>query len=233
VLSAVRGTYVLRLGPAISREFRVQRGEVRYLGTPDMNATLDIDAEHTVRTFRGEGVRVQAHIGGTIQNPEVTLSSDLATNVSDTEIISYLLFGAPSVQAFAGQGGRNDRSAFQQGAERVVDALAGGLETGLTSGLGIPLDYLRITPGRFESGLSGTEIMVGKQLDILGRASFLTASPRVCPQDQLKQIGASIETWLTNHWLIVASIDPLKGCEAPASGTTAYQLGADVFWETR
>src|SRR5439155_448805 len=46
-LQAARGTYRLKLGP-VTREFVVSQGTVKYFGTPDQDAALDIEARHVV-----------------------------------------------------------------------------------------------------------------------------------------------------------------------------------------
>src|SRR5439155_19251176 len=46
-LQAPRGTYRLIVGP-LNREFIVNSGTVRYFGTPDLDAGLDIEATHVV-----------------------------------------------------------------------------------------------------------------------------------------------------------------------------------------
>jgi autotransporter translocation and assembly factor TamB len=231
---ARRGTYQLALGPAVTREFQIIGGSVRYFGDPSRDANLDIDASHTVRTFRGDQVEVFANIGGTMAEPKVTLSSSLGPRISDTEIISYLLFGAPSVQVFAGRSGREEQSVFQRSAQQLANFLSGTLERSLTDNLGVPVDYLRINPGDVNRGFSSAELLVGKQIDLFGRPAFLTASPRLCPSRgliSLKTTGASLETWLAGEWLASASIDPVRTCEINPTGTTSYSVGADLFWE--
>ena len=66
-LQAPRGSYTLKIGP-VTRDFTVTRGEVRYIGTLD--AGLDIEARHTVRSVRGEDIPVIASIEGTLYAPE-------------------------------------------------------------------------------------------------------------------------------------------------------------------
>ncbi len=229
-----RGTYQLSLGPAATREFRITGGSVRFFGNPETDASVDIDASHTVRTFRGERVDVYANISGTLAEPTVELSSSLGSQVSDSEIISYLLFGAPSVQVFAGRRGREDQSVFRRSAQQMANFLSGTLEQSLTGSLGIPLDYLRINPGDVNEGFSSTEIQVGKQLDLFGRPAFLTASPRLCPDQGLisfKTLGASLEAWLADDWLAAASIDRVGGCEFSGLTRSSYSVGVDLFWE--
>lgn len=230
-LTTPRGTYRLPLGPTITKEFTVTRGEVRYFGTPDLNASLDIDARHTLRTQRGETIAIFVHVGGTINAPTLTLSSDQRPPLSETEIISYLLFGAPSVQAAGGSGvvGNTARQMVASAAAKITGALG----SSLISDLGVPLDIFEVRPEIGARGYEGTEIALGRQL---GDRWFLTLSPRLCTQQQwtYKNLGASLEFQMTKHWRISASADPLK-CEPLGGQATSvgYQLGLDVLWERR
>jgi translocation and assembly module TamB len=231
-LEAPRGTYRLQLGLGNTREFAVTRGQIRYLGTSDLNADLDIDAQHEVRTTLGEDVTVFVNIGGTLYDPRLTLTSDIRPALSEPEIIGYLLFGAPTLSAGASQRGFESRLLTQQ----VFGALSGQIEYSLISDMGVPLDYLQIRPTTSVGGLSGAEIAVGKQFEILGTTAFLSASPRICGRQalRLEGVGAGLEFRLNRQWLVSASIDPLRSCEIGATGTVAtYQFGADLFWEKR
>jgi hypothetical protein len=76
------------------------------------------------------------------------------------------------------------------------------------------------------------------QVRILGYPSFLRASPRFCPREQLlslDHIGIDLETRLNRQWGVATSVDPMETCESLMSGTSArpYQLGVDFFWEKR
>src|SRR6266566_2255788 len=81
-LQAVRGTYRLKVGSVLSREFVVSEGTVRYFGTPDQDAALDIKAKHVVHPVptpalhNPEDITVVAHIGGTLLVPKVTLEAE-------------------------------------------------------------------------------------------------------------------------------------------------------------
>ena len=84
----------------------------------------------------------------------------------------------------------------------------------------------------------GTELVLGMQVRILGYPSFLRASPRFCPREQLlslDHIGIDLETRLSRQWGVATSVDPLQGCESAMSGMSArpYQFGVDLFWEKR
>src|SRR5947207_5782391 len=118
-LQAVRGTYRLKVGSVLSREFVVTEGTVRYFGTPDQDAALDIRAKHVVHPVptpalhNPEDISVVAHIGGTLLVPKVTLEAE-KRELSQTEIISYLLFGKSSVDLAGDQGGIADQRAVLQ-----------------------------------------------------------------------------------------------------------------------
>ena len=240
IMEARRGTYRLQLGFGNSREFTVTGGEIRYLGTPDLNADLDIDAEHEVRTTLGEDLRVFVNIGGTLYDPRLSLTSEMVTAsgggrglaLSEPEIIGYLLFGAPTLRAGASQGGFESRLVTQQ----VFGALSGQIEYSLITDMGVPLDYLQIRPTTSLGGLSGFQAAFGKQFQVLGTTAFLSASPHFCSREafRLEGVGAGLEFRLNRQWLVSASVDPLRSCETGTTWTaTNYQFGADLFWEKR
>jgi len=160
--------------------------------------------------------------------------------LSETELISYLVFGAPTAQAFLGREGSSQErsSVFEKSASQLVGVLSGKIESAVVSQLGLPIDYFRIKPGEVQSGLAGTELVLGMQVRILGYPSYLRASPRFCPREQLlslDHIGIDLETRLSRQWGVATSVDPLQSCEAAMSGMSAraYQLGIDLFWEKR
>jgi translocation and assembly module TamB len=224
-LQTPRGTYRLAV-PGVSREFTVTRGQVRYFGTSDLDADLDIDAQHVVRTVRGDEVTVFVHIGGTLYEPDLTLSSDIRPAVSETEIISYLLFGAPSVQSVATGG-----AAARAGIQSLASIIGGQVESALVQDIGIPVDYFQVRPGEVRGGLAGTEIAVGWQIRFLGTSAFLTTPVRYCPERGAIRLGASLEFRLSRDWLFATTVDPSRSCAAVGSAAEVYQFGLDVFWE--
>jgi autotransporter translocation and assembly factor TamB len=236
----VRGIYKMTFAPGLSREFTIREGSIRYFGSPRKDAILDLSAQHVVRTAQGDEVTITAHIGGTLENPTIQLTSDQSPPLSETELISYLVFGAPTAQEFLGNDNENSQhsSVFEKSANQLVGLLSGKVESAVINQLGLPLDYFKIKPGEVQSGLAGTELVLGMQVRILGYPSFLRASPRFCPREQLlslDHIGIDLETRFTKKWGVAMSVDPLQGCESVMSGTSArpYQLGVDLFWEKR
>jgi translocation and assembly module TamB len=230
-LQTPRGTYQLYLGPA-SRTFNVTRGEVRYFGTPDLNAGLDIDARNQLRDIRGDNVTVYVHVGGTIQAPVLRLSSDQQPPLSETEIISYLLFGAPTPQA-ASRGVLGYSA--QQGVANLASQLTGQWGSELIADLGVPLDFLEVRPQFGVGGLEATDIALGRRI---GDRWVVTLSPRFCWRQQAftpQNIGGSLEFQMSREWSLLASADPVQVCNlAGAAGFgTQLQLGIDLLWEKR
>jgi hypothetical protein len=237
---AVRGLYRMALAPGLTREFTIREGSIRYFGSPKTDAMLDLTAEHVVRTAAGDNVTITVHLGGSLAQPAIKLTSDVTPPLSETEIISYLVFGAPTAQAFLGNEGQagEHQSVFETSAQQLANVLSGQLESAVTNQLGLPIDYFRIKPGEVQSGLAGTELVLGMQVRIFGYPSFLRASPRFCPREQLlslDHIGIDLETHFNRHWGMATSVDPMQGCESLMSGLSArpYQVGVDFFWEKR
>ena len=225
-LETPRGTYRLPLTTGTTREFVVTRGQLQYFGTPDLNATLDIDARHVVRRPQ-QNVTVFVNIGGSLYAPAMRFTSDIRPPLAETEIMSYLLFGTPSAQGLNAQ----------QVSSRALGALSGQLERSLIEDFGVPLDYLQIRPGELSGGLSGTEVAVGKQVTVLGVPTFFTFSPRWCPGQAIinpEEFGLSAEFRISPQWVLAVSQDPVGTC-APlggrAAGALQRQLGFDVLWE--
>ncbi len=232
-LQAPRGVYRLKLG--VTREFVVSQGTVKYFGTPDLDAELNIEAKHTVHPVGNTGdITIVAHITGTLSTPRVALEAE-QRDLSQTEVISYLLFGKPSFELSGGQGGLTDQRALLQGAASV---LSGELERTLVSDLGIPLDYVEIRPGAATDPFSGVQLAVGRQL---GPKTFLVVNAGFCqgrPVAVGNTIGLSFQYRMNPEFRTEASFEPVRICTPDAlvegqSTPPARQVGFDLIWERR
>jgi len=236
-LQAVRGTYRLKVGP-VSREFVVTDGTVRYFGTPDQDAALDIKAKHVVRPVPTPGqpnddITVVAHIGGTLLVPKVTLEAE-KYDLAQTEIISLLLFGKRSVDLGGDQGGIADQRAVVQSALAI---LSGEIEQTIVSG-GVPVDYVEIRPGGGGQGtaLSPWNVAVGRQL---GPKTFLVVNAGFCSGGQVgvqNMLGLSLQFRISPEWRTEASFAPVQTCTNdpnPGAVSPPRQVGLDLFWERR
>ncbi len=238
-LQAVRGTYRLKVG-VLSREFVVTEGTVKYFGTPDQDAALDIGAKHVVHPVptpsqrNPEDITVVAHITGTLLVPKVTLEAE-KRDLSQTEIISYLLFGKSTVDLGGDQGGIADQRAVVQSA---LSLLSGEIEQTIVSG-GVPVDYVEIRPGGGGQGdpLLGWQFAVGRQLS---SKTFLVVNAGFCggrPVYVGNTLGVSLQFRISPEWRTEASFEPAQTCSDPAAetlgNTVPRQVGLDLFWERR
>ena len=232
-LQAPRGTYRLQVG-FVTREFVVSEGTVRYLGTPDLNAELDISARHVVHPLPGTGnnkdINVIAHIQGTLLVPKLTLESDQG-DMSQTELISYLMFGKPSFQLGSGETALVG-SVF-------ASAFAGELERTFVSDLGVPLDYFEIRPGDPNNPFSGAQVAAGWAI---GGKTFLVLNAGFCSPSQSNQsarltnaFGASLQFRFSPEWRSEASFEPVRSCGIASitQPPVSRQVGFDLFWERR
>jgi translocation and assembly module TamB len=231
-LQAPRGTYRLAIGP-VTREFVVTQGTVRYFGTPDLDAELDIEARHVVHPLPGPGqtkdITVIAHIQGTLRVPKLTLTAE-NQDLSQTELISYLMFGKPTFELGGGEG------AFARSAAAAL--LAGELERTFVSDLGVPLDYFEIRPGDPSNPFMGAQFAAGWQI---GAKTFLVLNAGFCQKRPIRvtnTLGATLQFRLSPEWRTEASFEPVRSCVGSTevdlpSAAGMRQVGFDVFWERR
>ncbi len=136
-ISVIRGTY-----ENFGKLFRIEEGNVSFSGGQEIDPFLDIIALHRV-----SDVNVYINIGGRASKPKIDLTSD--PSMSETDIVSYLVFGASSSDI-----GSGERSAV----EGVASGLAGGIAAAQLErmlGSTVSLDVVSI---------SGTNVEIGKYL---------------------------------------------------------------------
>ena len=239
-MDALRGNYTLAIGP-VRRDFQVTKGKVRFLGTPDLNADLDIEAEHTVRPLDGtQDVPVIAKITGTLLEPKLALSSTILPPISETNLVSYLMFGRPASNLSSTGGPGGDQSqALNLGLAYVSSAVTSELQRTLITDLRVPVDYIELRPGTAGGAYgssTATQLAAGWQI---GRKSFLTFSAGICTtggQTSYKNIGASFEYRFGKGWRFLTSFEPSTSCAAdqqtsPLTTNDRYQVGLDILWE--
>ena len=239
---ASRGTYRLDLG-LLQRTFQVDSGRVRMNGPMSVPAALDIHTTYTVRQAERDDVRIGARLTGTVEQPRLTLSSgDLGTTSNETEIISYLLFGAPT---FVLDG--ENASAVRLATAALVPSLGGAAERAL--GARIPvLSELQVTTvagdgprdftlNSFEGLLNSFALTAGTQL---GTDSYLRVSGGVCRGEN--RAAQSLPAWMgvTAEYRprerLSAELSLTPGgapCNRVGTWTQIYQFGMDLFRDFR
>lgn len=220
-LNAQRGTYDLTFGP-FSREFTVQRGAVRFVGSPDLNAQLDIEAQHVLRDARGQDLPVIARIQGTLYTPKVSLEAGGNARVSEGELAGYLVLGVPTSQVFGGG---------------APTGAAGSLLTSVLgqaiSSAGLPVD---ISVGVGLGGTPGTgaqqQLSAGFQI---GRKTYVLLNTYLCTGQAVggtTNFGASLQYRFSKTLRVQASVDPRQQfCGNTSTLNLGYQFGADVYFE--
>lgn len=185
-LRTERGFYVLNLG-VVRPSFTIESGEIRFFGDTTFNPELDITAIHRVRqissTYGGRhDVRIGVRLRGTLEDPEVDLLSADSLQLSDSDLISYLVTGAPSFGI--GGGSRENVST----ASRIV---LGGLSSAFSSfatrwtgglfdvvQLQIASDQARVGGAQRYGLLEGAQLGIGKQLN---DQTFVSLNTGFCP----------------------------------------------------
>jgi translocation and assembly module TamB len=143
-LQAVSGTFRF-----LGRTFTIERGLVSFLGEEQLDAALDLRLTLTL-----EGTRFSVMFGGTLLQPQLSLSSE--PEMSEGDIMAMLLFGRPL----------NDLSGDQvqlvrQRATDVVTMFGTAqLEARLSRELG--MDIVTITRSQGQS--EGSSLVIGKYI---------------------------------------------------------------------
>jgi len=239
---ATRGTYRLDLGP-LQRTFHVDSGVVRLNGPMDIPATLDIHTSYLVRQAEREDVKIGARLVGTVREPRLVLSSsDLGTAASETEIISYLLFGSPSFAL-----DNNGTWAVRTATAALVPSLGGAVERALGGRLPFiselqvttvagnsPTDF---TLNSFDGLLNSLALTAGTQL---GTDSYLNLSGGVCRGE--KQAASSLARWFgvaveyrpREKLSALLSLNPGSSpCNRVGTFSQIYQFGLDLYRDWR
>ena len=201
-LAPIRGSFT-----QFGRAFEVQAGAIEFVGTPGINPSLSIQATHRLRRRGAEPMNVAANVGGTLQSPQVTLSSDSQPPIPESDLISYLLFGRPSY-------------ALASGEMSVVESAAAGLggavlslgvsQLGSTFSRTLGVDYLSVSQAQRAGGLrsfgdpsglfADTEIEMGRYV---GENVFLSVvlRPLTGPDSSRRTLpGARVEWRFEQFW---------------------------------
>jgi translocation and assembly module TamB len=168
-VDADRGEYTF-----LSKRFQIKRGSALFIGTPDLNPTLQITAEYVVKQPSG-ATNIRVLIGGTLENPRISLESDAQPPLSQSDLLSYLAFGERSstllqfnqTSLSGGQGGNLLNVAGSRLAGIAIGVALDEVKGSAARSLGV--DVFNITPGdipAFNSNsgdfLRATEVEVGR-----------------------------------------------------------------------
>lgn len=235
-----RGTYRLDLG-VVNRPFVVDSGRVRFFPQDALNPTLDVYARHVVRGVDGRDVAIDVAIGGTLDNPTLSLGTqdDAYASAPESEFISLLVFGAPT---FALDGQRQQTVRAVTGV--LIPTLSGAVEGSLQRLLPV-FNTVQVSTaggqsaeelGTLSSLLGNLSVTAGKQI---GRRTYLRLDTGVCRGLANSASGGSLNLWygIATEYRIApgltgqVGVDPGPSpCGARLGGSAPrMQIGFDLF----
>jgi translocation and assembly module TamB len=243
-LLANRGTYRLYLGPVV-RTFEVQRGVITFFGGPVIDPALDIVAEHTVRQAGSDrrDIRIRVTIGGTLLQPRLALSSAERIQISETQILSYLVSGQPTFVA-------ENSDQFQTAVATMLPTLGALVEKAIVEQLRF-LDVFQLQTGTttltqsnfsrdLQDVFAQSRIAFGKQLT---ERTFLSANAGLCTfgvggtenHRFLDAFGLTLEHRLNHGFSVQMSVEPATSAALCRTDAVEFnrprQFGLDLFRE--
>lgn len=146
VLRAERGTYRLALGPVIQREFIVEGGTITFIPVAGVEPELNISALHTVRAQTSEqsseDLRVRVRLSGPLAAPIVSLESAESFALSQSDLVSYLIFGQPQFAL-----GTQQEDYYRLALQTILPTVSVGVGEQLRRWLGGLADVIELRPG--------------------------------------------------------------------------------------
>jgi translocation and assembly module TamB len=186
-LYAERGTYRLDLGRVVQREFQVEGGTVTFFGSEDLPAILNISALHTLRAATtGAEVRIRVRLTGTLDAPILELESAESYAMSQSNMVSYLIFGQPNFEL-----GSQNQDIVNLAAQAFFPTATAFTASQLRGLLGPLAELLQLRPGSADvskgvGGLGGSiedailRSRVGAEKQITQNL-FVSLSSGLCP----------------------------------------------------
>ena len=211
VVSTDRGDYTF-----LSKRFAVTRGSAMFIGSTDINPTLQITGEYQVREGAGAAVDVKVLVGGTLKRPRLALESDAQPPKSQSELLSLLAFGQSTTTLASVQGSSLSatNSLLSQGAQlgRQYAALAlnqviDQVETSF--GKALATDYFNITPADVPTELANAN-GVGNFLTTTRFEGGKYLNPRTFVVGQMVGLnvpGARVQYRASEGWRYEASAE--------------------------
>lgn len=164
-LEGDRGIFTLQVGPIV-RRFTLVETTVRFFGTPEIDPGLDVTASRIIPGTGGQFTEILLHLTGTLQAPEVEVTTAEGAAVPESEILSFLLFGRPSFESPGDLGvGGPLLSEAVFGIGSLAEIASIGLEEAIISDLGLPIDYFLIQPTQGPlGGIGAPTIIIGQEI---------------------------------------------------------------------
>jgi hypothetical protein len=172
VILSERGEYVF-----MTRRFTIKRGSATFVNSTELNPILQATAGYEVRQPSREAINIQIAVGGTMRNPNISLTSDAQPPIPQSDLLSYLAFGQSSSSLLQlegsgltnGGGGTNLVGAGAALASRQLAGVALGVAADQIAGSAarsLGADLFTITPADVQTDvgnfLRATQFEFGK-----------------------------------------------------------------------
>lgn len=233
VVSTERGEYEF-----LGKRFQIRRGSASFIGTPDLNPILQITGELPVPVVGQQTFNIEIVVGGTLQNPRITLQSDRQPPISQSDLLSYLAFSrsSTSLLQFQGQGtslngpagasssllGTTAQFATTRLAAVALGVVADQLESGAARSLGA--DVFNITPADVNASLfQGSALNFLEQTQVEYGRYFMGSRLYVALQGTPAPVvpGAVVQYRANAGWRYELSFQPRFILTDPSLGPTA------------
>lgn len=248
-LRTEQGTFNFRLADIfVERIFRIEGGQVQFLGDADFNPDLDVRALYTVRQSSslygsGNDIRIRARLAGTLVQPRLVLESADSLQLSESDLISYLFFGRPSAEIGGVQNTAPDlflstaasflSARLSGGFFDVIELQASALRASGGGGANSAVGNGGTQGSTFERLFAGSQLGVGKQL---GENTFISLTAGLCPIGRLfsqtapasqitELFGFSLEQKLGAGYGLSLSSEPRLGallCDQSGSASVGF-----------
>jgi len=243
-LQAVRGVYTV-----LGRQFQVAEGTVSFQGTPGINPNLDIQARHTLNTQEGTRLEITASVEGTLLNPRVSLSSNAAVPIAESDLVSYLIFGRPSYALATAQAARATSAARSllgaaggAGANFALGTISSQLGSVVARDFG--LDFLAISQGEnadpfggLSSTVATTQVEIGQYItdDVFAALLWRPLTDLASTEKRSPFAGFRIEWRMADLWTLEGFIEDRFARSPLFSTTNLAGLGQEkipgfFFW---
>jgi translocation and assembly module TamB len=172
VILSERGEYVF-----MTRRFTIKRGSATFINSTELNPILQATGGYEVRQPSREAINIQIAVGGTMRNPNISLTSDAQPPIPQSDLLSYLAFGQSSTSLLQlegsgltnGGGGTNLVGAGAALASRQLAGVALGVAADQIAGSAarsLGADLFTITPADVQTDvgnfLRATQFEFGK-----------------------------------------------------------------------
>jgi len=182
------------------RRFQLTRGAIQFTGGGKINPSLDIGAQYRLPNYE-----VDAAIGGTVEKPTLTLTSD--PRLEQADILALLLFGKPIDSLSQKEQGTLQQSALSLTSGYVASQIANSVSTALgLDSLGVDISQVDFSGGRIGFGR------------YIGNKTYVSVSQKLT-EDQGRDV--SFEYEVAPNWKI--------GSTTSSTGSR----GVDIIWNKR